>query len=771
MASVRVAVRVRPLDEREKNVSSKVIVEVKADTITIYKPVSLSNRGEEPKIFSFDFSFDSTDPNSSSFASQEKIYKELGSSVIKAAFEGFNSCIFAYGQTGSGKSYTMMGQKGDKGLIPRICEGLFQQIAENSKSAESFHMEVSFLEIYNERVHDLLQMKSAPTDKNCLKVREHPKEGPYVQNLTRHLVQSYSDVEELMLLGDSNRTTASTEMNDTSSRSHAIFTVQFTRAWFENSLPCETVSKIHLVDLAGSERADATRATGTRLKEGANINKSLVTLGCVISTLVLFQNIVTTKRKKQIFIPYRDSVLTWLLKDSLGGNSKTTMIATVSPAEVNYAETLSTLLYASRAKNIVNSPKVNEDNNVKVIRGLRAEIDKLRKLLEEATQVPKGEPCSCAEVEEKLYENEAKVEAAMTKEWSSKWAESDNILKEETVALRKRRSGVFLDCQFPHLIGIDDDLLGSGIILYYLKDGQTTIGSNEVLCGQDIVLQGPGILGEHCELLNQDGAVTLTPHDGALCLVNGSVVTAPCQLTQGSVIQLGKDTMFRFNHPTEAALLERDGSHEILFPPAYYVCLLCTYLTQLCSPAGVSLRRQKHCFETDVEAHQGGARTRDNAEKKRDQCHKSGPELTSEGLWRGAGDAGCGGEVRSGDASLQKTTVPGRGDGCGTRPVGSANEIQEVMAHCNEGRPDSDGNSLSSVSHLQSAEGGESTPVPQQGSALNSHSEFDKTPLSSETVHCPTNEVSTREHAFYREMDEVRGQRGSRKWGQKLSPE
>ncbi|KAK7901990.1 hypothetical protein WMY93_018759 [Mugilogobius chulae] len=175
-------------------------------------------------------------------------------------------------------------------------------------------------------------------------------------------------------------------------------------------------------------------------------------------------------------------------------------------------------------------------------------------------------------------------------------------------------------------------------------------------------------------------------------------------------------------------------------------------------------------FTNDVEAHQGGARTRDNAEKKRDQCHKSGPELTSEGLWRGAGDAGCGGEVRSGDASLQKTTVPGRGDGCGTRPVGSANEIQEVMAHCNEGRPDSDGNSLSSVSHLQSAEGGESTPVPQQGSALNSHSEFDKTPLSSETVHCPTNEVSTREHAFYREMNGVRGPEGVQEVGAKAFP-
>ncbi|XP_072293294.1 uncharacterized protein kif16bb [Eucyclogobius newberryi] len=775
MASVRVAVRVRPLDEREKKVSSNV-VEVKADTITIYKPIVLSNRGEEPKTFSFGLSYDSTDPNSPSFASQEKIYKDLGTGVIKAAFEGFNTCIFAYGQTGSGKSYTMMGHKGDKGLIPRICEGLFQQMAEKSKSAVSFHAEVSFLEIYNEHVHDLLQTSSAPADKGRLKVREHPKEGPYVQNLTRHLVQSYSDVEELILLGDSNRTKACTDMNDTSSRSHAIFTIRFTRAWFEDSLPCETVSKIHLVDLAGSERADATRTTGARLKEGANINKSLVTLGCVISTLVLFQNIVTTKRKKQIFIPYRDSVLTWLLKDSLGGNSKTTMIATISPADVNYTETLSTLHYASRAKNIVNSPKVNEDNSVKVIRGLQAEIERLRKLLE-AKQVPKGETSSCVEVEEKLHENEAKV-AALTKEWTSKWTESHNILKEETVALRKRRSGVFLDCCLPHLIGINEDVLGSGIVLYYLKEGQTTIGSSEALCGQDIVLQGPGILGQHCELLNQDGAVTLSPHNGALCLVNGSAVTAPCQLTQGSILHLGKDATFRFNHPTEAALLirKRQSGLQSAFSLSLTDTSKCAeslskVMLQKPGPVNVTSLDTNNSVVTnatpaksavphslDGEAHQGGVRTRDGPEQEGDWRHKSGPELTSEGLWRrarsGAEDA------RSGDASLQQTSVPGRGDGCGTGPVGSANEIQGVTAHRNDGRLDSGGNSLSRASHLQRTKGGESAPVPQQANALGSRSQFDKTPLSSQALICPTNEATTRELSFYREMDGVAGPEG-----------
>lgn len=184
MASVRVAVRVRPLNEREKQLSSKCVAEVKADSITIHKPISISNQGEEPNTFSFDFIYNSTDPHSSSFASQEMIFNDLGSDVIKAAFGGYNNCIFAYGQTGSGKSYTMMGHQEEKGLIPRICKSLFEQISGKSKRTESFHMEVSFLEIYNEQVQDLLQHNSTSIEENQLKVREHPVKGPYVQSKT-----------------------------------------------------------------------------------------------------------------------------------------------------------------------------------------------------------------------------------------------------------------------------------------------------------------------------------------------------------------------------------------------------------------------------------------------------------------------------------------------------------------------------------------------------------------------------------------------------------
>uniref|UniRef100_A0A5F4W7Y8 Kinesin-like protein KIF16B n=1 Tax=Callithrix jacchus TaxID=9483 RepID=A0A5F4W7Y8_CALJA len=527
MASVKVAVRVRPLNRREKDLEAKFIIQMEKSKTTITN-LKIPEGGtgdsgrERTKTFTYDFSFYSADTKSPDYVSQEMVFKTLGTDVVKSAFEGYNACVFAYGQTGSGKSYTMMGNSGDSGLIPRICEGLFSRINETTKWDEaSFRTEVSYLEIYNEHVRDLLRRKSSKTFN--LRVREHPKEGPYVEDLSKHLVQNYGDVEELMDAGNINRTTAATGMNDVSSRSHAIFTIKFTQAKFDSEMPCETVSKIHLVDLAGSERADATGATGVRLKEGGNINKSLVTLGNVISALAdLSQDAANPlAKKKQVFVPYRDSVLTWLLKDSLGGNSKTIMIATISPADVNYGETLSTLRYANRAKNIINKPTINEDANVKLIRELRAEIARLKTLLAQGNQ-------------------------------------------EQTLALRKEGIGVVLDSELPHLIGIDDDLLSTGIILYHLKEGQTYVGREDASTEQDIVLHGLDLESEHCIFENTGGTVTLIPLSGSQCSVNGVQIMEATHLNQGAVILLGRTNMFRFNHPKEAAKLREKRKSGLL---------------------------------------------------------------------------------------------------------------------------------------------------------------------------------------------------------------
>ncbi|XP_066451719.1 kinesin-like protein KIF16B isoform X3 [Eleutherodactylus coqui] len=569
MASVKVAVRLRPMNRREKDLEAKFIIEMegKKTTITNIKlpdGVTGDSGRERLKVFTYDFSYFSADCKNSNYVSQERVFRDLGTDVLKSAFEGYNACVFAYGQTGSGKSYTMMGNPGDSGLIPRICEGLFSRIADATRKGDaSFRTEVSYLEIYNERVRDLLRRKSSKTFN--LRVREHPKEGPYVEDLSKHLIQNYSDVEELMDAGNINRTTAATGMNDVSSRSHAIFTLNFTQAKFDAEMPCETVSKIHLVDLAGSERADATGATGVRLKEGGNINKSLVTLGNVISALAdLSQDAANhLAKKKQVFVPYRDSVLTWLLKDSLGGNSKTIMIATISPADINYGETLSTLRYANRAKNIINKPTINEDANVKLIRELRAEIARLKALLAQGNQIALLDSPTALSMEEKLQQNEARVEE-LTKEWTNKWNETQNILREQTLALRKEGIGVVLDSELPHLIGIDDDLLSTGIILYHLKEGRTYVGREDAESEQDIVLHGLDLESEHCIFENLNGRVTLIPLNEAQCSVNGVQILEPSQLNQGAVILLGRTNMFRFNHPKEAAKLREKRKSGLL---------------------------------------------------------------------------------------------------------------------------------------------------------------------------------------------------------------
>ncbi|XP_066142639.1 kinesin-like protein Klp98A isoform X2 [Euwallacea fornicatus] len=557
MASVKVAVRVRPFNRRETDMNAQRIIQMDGKKTSILNcKANTRDENIRYKEFTFDHSYWSHDDQSETFASQEMVYEDLGTEVVACAFEGYNACVFAYGQTGSGKTFTMMGSPDNQGLIPRICKALFERMNENSKRSTTHKVQVSYLEIYKERVADLLinQKENA-----SLKVREHPKRGPYVQGLTTRLVANYEHIQECMMKGNSHRTTASTNMNDVSSRSHAIFTITFVQASYCNGVPRETVSKIHLVDLAGSERADTTGATGLRLKEGAHINKSLVTLGSVISTLA---ELSTSDRKdpngqRKSFIPYRDSVLTWLLKDSLGGNSKTIMIAAISPADCNYGETLSTLRYANRAKNIINKPTINEDPNVKLIRELRNEISNLKTLMfckEKSDQ----------NLAQQIQEKETR-EKELTDEWTGKWMAAQEILREQTaLGLRKSGAGVVLDSDRPHLVAIDDDPLSTGVTLYDLKEGTTSIGSGNSEVQQDIVLRGAGMETEHCTITFHSGTATLIPKPGAYILLNNQQLESPAKLSQGCIIFFGKAHVFRFNDPAEAAELRKsENTHNL----------------------------------------------------------------------------------------------------------------------------------------------------------------------------------------------------------------
>ncbi|XP_056022317.1 uncharacterized protein LOC125649680 isoform X7 [Ostrea edulis] len=587
MSNVKVAVRVRPLSQREKDGNSKSIVEVHGDSLSILnakvdQSTEYGDSRERIKHFTFDYCYDSSGaPQTPGYASQQLVFQDLGTEVLQAAFEGYNACLFAYGQTSTGKTYTMMGPQEDFGIIPRICEGLFSHVDDCLSENVTFRVDISYLEIYNERVKDLLRPSlSKSKEKFTLKVREHPKEGPYVQDLSSHYVKDNMEIQELLDRGNESRTTASTYMHDRSSRSHAIVTISFTQARLEDDLPHEIVSKIHLVDLAGSERADPNFSEHYkgRLKEGANINRSLVTLGNVIKALAersllswSADNLGSTqsflsaadtspKRLRLPYIPYRDSVLTWLLKDSLGGNSKTIMIATITPANIYYSETISTLRYAQRAKSIINKPKINEDPNVTLIRELRQEIWRLRDLLKSAQMNNPQQVTSAAgsALAEKLLDHE-NMAKKLTQTWRDKWTETHDIIKESDLSIRglKHSSsmGVMIESQMPHLVGMDDDVLSTGVTIYHLKEGKTLVGREDADRPQDIVLRGPAVKQEHCFFKTSYSTVTLHPNRGAQCAVNGMECKDSMILKQGDYVLLGKTNMFRFNNPAEAAKL------------------------------------------------------------------------------------------------------------------------------------------------------------------------------------------------------------------------
>jgi len=313
------------------------------------------------------------------YADQRYVYEKVGKEILDNAWEGYHCCLFAYGQTGSGKSYSMVGYGSNKGIVPISCDEIFKKIKDNKDPNKSYEVSISMIEIYNEKIQDLFGPPNQQRPPSGLKLRENKTLGFYVENKRNYPVTSYEDISRRMEEGNENRTISSTLMNATSSRAHTIITIEFVQITIQNGKRSEKRSNINLVDLAGSERASSTGATGDRLKEGCNINKSLLTLGNVI-------NVLADKaigKSKNILPPYRESNLTKILMNALGGNSKTVMICALSPAAINYEETLSTLRYADRAKKIQNKAVINESETDKVIRMLREENLDLKKMIED----------------------------------------------------------------------------------------------------------------------------------------------------------------------------------------------------------------------------------------------------------------------------------------------------------------------------------------------------------------------------------------------------
>ncbi|KAI1283708.1 Osmotic avoidance abnormal protein 3 [Halotydeus destructor] len=394
--SVKVIVRCRPLNKREKDLKCQVIVNMDSQIgqCSITNPCDISAPG---KAFAFDGAYyvDST---------TEQMYNEIVFPLVESVTEGYNGTVFAYGQTGCGKSFSMQGVSSpasQRGIIPRAFEHIFEAISTSEKS--KFLVHASYLEIYNEEIRDLL---------------EAPESGVYVSGLSMHPVHNVTQCEGIMEQGWKNRAVGATLMNADSSRSHSIFTVYLER--IDTDMDADNnirKGKLNLVDLAGSERQAKTGATGDRLKEATKINLSLSALGNVISALV---------DGKSKHIPYRDSKLTRLLQDSLGGNTKTLMVACLSPADNNYDETLSTLRYANRAKNIKNKPKVNEDPKDALLREYQEEINRLKSMVEGT-----GQGGHVGDIDKRLSSIDEEEMNRMKDEYDKQMQDLINKFKEE----------------------------------------------------------------------------------------------------------------------------------------------------------------------------------------------------------------------------------------------------------------------------------------------------------------------------------------------------
>ena len=382
-AAVCVSVRIRGSEAQDD-----ASIKVQDDSLVIINP-------EDNKVqqFTFDHIFNAE-------SSQENIFDEIGAQLLDHTIEGYNCCVFAYGISGSGKTHTIMGGRGSPGLIPRIIHELLNlnnaaarpSVARMSPrvsprlppraSRESprariqgTHMynviEASYYEIYSEKVRDLLADANAHTNSNTnsntntntgLRVREHPKLGPYVEGLRVMAIKTEEDIRFIVNQGNNARATAATQLNDRSSRSHAILTIRLKQVFSDYEL----ISNLNIVDLAGSERISLSGAKGVVAKEATAINLSLTMLGKVISGLAdrtaspSETKLVSSRRTSAAaHIAYRDSTLTWVLRDSLGGNSRTYMIATIAPNALYYRENLNTLRYAQNAKKIINSVQIN----------------------------------------------------------------------------------------------------------------------------------------------------------------------------------------------------------------------------------------------------------------------------------------------------------------------------------------------------------------------------------------------------------------------------
>ena len=509
--SVKVAVRVRPFNTREISQNSTSIIEMPGNNQT-----KIIDESGKEKTYTFDHSFWSHDgykvledgyfePEDEKYADQKYVFNAVGKEILDNAWQGYHCCLFAYGQTGSGKVILWFGA--NKEIVPISCDEIFSRISQNNDNDKKYEVQVSMLEIYNEKVQDLLidPNKRPP---GGLKIRQSTVLGVYVEGLTKYPVTSYEEIDRKMEEGYRNRTIGATLMNATSSRAHTIVMIDFRQLTQVGKKTTTKISMINLVDLAGSERLGSTGASGDRLKEGCNINKSLLILGNVINCLAD----KAIGKAKNMLPSYRDSALTRILQNALGGNSKTVMICALSPASINYEETLSTLRYADRAKKIQNKAVINESEHDKMIRLLREENSGLKKMIEDLQNklldqggvAGEDDKESFLELKDQ-YEANQQALADMQKTFQEKLEEAK---KHEAEIIGKE-----IDLNEPHLVVLNEDPQLSHKLRYSLNNLPFYVGRKQGNPTPQIILSGIGIRQNHAIFNKRGDKIILKAND------------------------------------------------------------------------------------------------------------------------------------------------------------------------------------------------------------------------------------------------------------------
>ncbi|KNC54455.1 uncharacterized protein AMSG_12354 [Thecamonas trahens ATCC 50062] len=547
-AKITVALRMRPFSSREADEGAEQVVHMTGapsvnspqhTTCTLTDPDS----GDIRK-YVFDACFDSTNPAGSHNAGQQDVYVVLGAPLVLAALSGVNGCLFAYGQTGAGKTYSMMGVESAPGVVPLLLDALFAALDRNANPV----VVASYLEIYNEELMDLLQPRSG----GPLAVREHPARGVFVQGLARVGVTSAADAGRLLSEGSKMRSVAATAMNASSSRSHAVFMLDVS---VDHPASGQRVNaKLNLVDLAGSERQAKTGTTGARFKEAVAINSSLSALGNVISAL----SKAAAKGSKPKHVAYRNSVLTRLLQQSLGGNSRTAMLAAVSPAHTNFEETLSTMRFAKRVRAISTKPVVNAVDTGATVAELQAEIARLKALLAGGGGDGGGGNDDSGGGDDDAAAQLAAAEsiiAELTADVATREAQAAALAAERKAVLDDAGISVVELGQLSGagnasmLVNMAADAADSANLVWVLdpaRGPEFTLGHAH---GCSLVVHGPAMQAAHARLVVSGEGVTLEPlHASARTFVNGLAVppNEPRVLEHGARIFLGTNTLLRF---------------------------------------------------------------------------------------------------------------------------------------------------------------------------------------------------------------------------------